>query len=380
MGSDCRPLLPRPRPSPLAPAPALALLLALATAPRAARAQSTGPNFDYPYTSCALPGASTKLAAGDRTTLCVNFNGATMGVFNVVVDQFAAISLQGSNVGFPAGSGYIREGSGPVPSIFPSSNSSENRAFYQTFDVAVLGAFSAYPRIYKRLAYSLNERGDLSASIATFPLFTAIVTLTDGTPTAIAWDDGCLFCAENTPTCGLTALNANSSSPMVSDALRGCSQPMEACYSKDFNAAAGVVSAAGLGNSSNATNVTASALGAGGSNATNATLANSPCDLKVFVVWTGSDARGNYLTSVNKRFSRFRQFNIATAYQSALDVASQGVDLANTAVSRIQQVPGQIGIGGDRGAGVGRRLAGEGGEGVEGAEGAGAGAGAAPPG
>ena len=118
---------------------------------------------------------------------------------------------------------------------------------------------------------------------------------------------------------------------------------MSACYPYEFTGGALA------GNSSNASATVAAA---------NATLPpQSSCDLKVFIVWAGTDSKGNVLTSVNKRFSRFRQFDVATAYQSALNAESSGLSLASTALTQIESVPGRIGVGTDQ-TSTGRRLRG----------------------
>ena len=66
------------------------------------------------------------------------------------------------------------------------------------------------------------------------------------------------------------------------------------------------------------------------------------CDLKVFVVWDGTDAAGNYLKSSNKRFSVYRAFAVATAFQSALNLVQQAFDIGNTVKSIAQTVPGML--------------------------------------
>ena len=74
---------------------------------------------------------------------------------------------------------------------------------------------------------------------------------------------------------------------------------------------------------------------------------DTSCDLKVFVVWDGTDAKGNVLKSVNRRFSVYRAFSVATAFQSALNVAQQGLDIANTVQNVAQNLPGALTPGAD---------------------------------
>ena len=245
--------------------------------------------------------------------------------------------------------------------ITTSSNSSESRTFFQVFDVASLGAFSPYPRIYKKASYTVGVTGDLIANIVTFPVYTVIITLEKGVISTISYDDGCFFCAENTATCGFNSLNTNSSFEIGMESLRGCSQTLSECTSPSTTSTiTNTVSSTSVGssnNSSNSTNVTMTST-TSNTVAGNSTFPSNNCDLKVFVVWQGTDRKGNYCTSVNKRFSRYRQFNVATAYQSALNLQAQGLDIAKSAINVAQSIPGQIGINGNDG-GLGRRLRGE---------------------
>ena len=47
------------------------------------------------------------------------------------------------------------------------------------------------------------------------------------------------------------------------------------------------------------------------------------CDLKVYVTWAGTDANGRSLVSAGLRFSRFRQFQVASLYNAARNTAQQ---------------------------------------------------------
>lgn len=263
-----------------------------------------------------------------------------------------------ANTALPTGSGFIRQGEGHVDVITTSSNTSDSRTFFQVFDVAALGAFSPYPRIYKKATYTVGITGDLIANIVTFPVYTVIITLEKGVISSISYDDGCFFCAENSATCGFNSINANSSFEIGVESLRGCSKSLSECTAPSSTTTttntvtSSSVSSSNLTNSTNVTMTSTSNTVAG-----NSTFPSNTCDLKVFVVWQGTDRKGNYCTSVNKRFSRYRQFNVATAYQSALNLQAQGLDIAKSAINVAQSIPGQIGINGNDE--VGRRLRGD---------------------
>jgi hypothetical protein len=51
--------------------------------------------FSYPYAECAVPNAGNKLALGDQTYVCLNFNGRVTSMFNVRTDEYTAVSIQG---------------------------------------------------------------------------------------------------------------------------------------------------------------------------------------------------------------------------------------------------------------------------------------------
>ena len=77
--------------------------------------------------------------------------------------------------------------------------------------------------------------------------------------TSVTWDDGCFFCSEGDPECIQYGLNGST---LLSNDVLGCAQ----------------------------TNYTSTCIQG------NSTDGN-PCDLKVYVVWTGSDSKGNFFRS-----------------------------------------------------------------------------------
>jgi len=238
----------------------------------------------------------------------------------------------------PPGSGFIKDGVGWLPNIV--ANASAATTFYSTFDVSSHGAFSAYPRVYKRISYTPTGTGGAVATIDTIPVFTAIINVERGVVTGVAWDDGCFFCADNGPDCMASALDANATGPFTTlgDAgLRGCRQTNDACYASTSPV------------KTTSTNVTTSQVVNGvtvnvtsAASSTNSTLPDTGCDLKVFFVWTGTDRNKNALKSSAKRFSRFRQYGVASAYQSAINLAVDAQNIAATAISAVESVPNRI--------------------------------------
>lgn len=53
----------------------------------------------------------------------------------------------------------------------------------------------------------------------------------------------------------------------------------------------------------------------------------NPCDLKLHVVWTGTDANGKYLTSSSKRFSAFNPKQVRDQLKDAFDKLKDSVNV-----------------------------------------------------
>jgi len=120
---------------------------------------------------------------------------------------------------------------------------------------------------FQRLYY--NNTNGVSKQGKIFPYLTAIIDVKDGEVVGITWDDACLFCpvgqcAENT--------YDYSGKEGTSDVFK---QPTKGCYIEeatcDEKAAAG----------------------------------GTDCDVTLYVVWTGTDQKGNHLQSSASRYSQF---------------------------------------------------------------------------
>ena len=120
-----------------------------------------------------------------------------------------------------------------------------------------------------------------------FPYLTIIVDVVDGVVRGIAWDDACVFCEESK--CIPNTYNFDGTAATKETA----SQPTNGCYfPKDV------------------------------CDAFHATQ-NYVCDLKLYVVWTGTDVNGNVLMSSDSRFSAFPpnriQEKVLGSYNSMLN-------------------------------------------------------------
>lgn len=228
-----------------------------------------------------------------------------------------------------------------------ASSDAAPQTLYTVFDVGTGLTYSSSARVYKEIGFLPVGNGELlTKTVTTYPLWTVIIDLVNGVPSSIAWDDGCFFCAANTPTCGFTAFDANSSvcSTVEDEQYRSCSSPETQCY-PNYQ---GTVNASSAVNTTyvNLTAVAANVLpGPVAPNTTaapNSTVVDTGCDLKVFITWTGTDRNGAYMTSANKRFSRFRAFAVATAFQSAVDIGNNALDFANSALGAVEGIPGSV--------------------------------------
>lgn len=108
-------------------------------------------------------------------------------------------------------------------------------------------------------------------------VYTAVMHVKDGELEGITWDDGCFFCEEDSASCIATSMTW-AGEPISTGNLagKGCAQSKAECGQDP-----------------------------------------AQCGLKVYVVWTGTDKNGRFLTSAGTRFSRFKQYSTGTLYKSA---------------------------------------------------------------
>ena len=202
----------------------------------------------------------------------------------------------------------MEQGLGSVDSLnVTAGENCTDSTFYSVFDVTAFGVSSPYPRLYKTFAY--DQCSGSASSMETIPLYTVIVIADKGIVSAITWDDGCLACADNGPNCIYNAVDVNTSQVYRGDiGLRGCYEDAATCAP---------------------TPIDTSAL----PNATNYNFTSSPCDLKVFVTWTGTDRNGAFFTSAGERLSRYTSFGVGSLYQGVLNGIDAGTAIFNTALN-----------------------------------------------
>ena len=137
-----------------------------------------------------------------------------------------------------------------------------------------------------------------------FPMYTAIVTLTEGIVTSISWDDGCYGCnfsaLDNGCGDSIMSINSTSSSYQVMASSNGASY-----YNGYWNTLCGN-GCTRCWNSNDYCNTNCDAGTPG-----------CACDLTIYVVFTGTDNQGRYLSSAGLRMSRFQDYSISSLVESA---------------------------------------------------------------
>jgi len=144
--------------------------------------------------------------------------------------------------------------------------------------------FSVFASSHKKLSFL---RGYFDKVFGIFPHLTAIVDVRDGVVQGIAWDDACVFCDANR--CQENTYAFDGDQVTLEEPTKGCYYTKEECD---------VIHSQG----------------------------GYDCDLTLHVVWTGTDANGNFLTSSNKRYSAFNPKQIRDYLSDAINSIVPDVD------------------------------------------------------
>jgi len=139
-----------------------------------------------------------------------------------------------------------------------------------------------------------------------YPFLTAIIEVDEGSVIGITWDDACGFCERSE--CQLNTYNFDGSVASAEQAK----QPVEGCY---------------------LTREQCLGFAASGSKI---------CDLKLYVVWSGTDADGKALLSSDSRFSMFPpnriQESVTSAYEKMIE---QLKNIKDNIQNKVQSSPGR---------------------------------------
>ena len=204
-------------------------------------------------------------------------------------------------------------------------------------------------------AYKVYQGGELtstSAPVYVFPIMTAVISVYNGKVQSITWDDGCYFCDTLTANadgenefCQPNIFSSPNASALPTSSLAEA-QAAAAKQAKPYTADQLTQAKVDGGGKSCIT------YGAGASKPNPSVTGTTPlncaetpdeCDLKMYIVWTGTDANGNYFQSAGLRFSRFQQFAISSLYTSARTLALDAYDAtASTVESGVEAVKSRL--------------------------------------
>jgi len=253
-------------------------------------AQKAFEGYDY----CAPQGASgLKVKRFEETYICVTINGMQRAIFNPKADDYSLLNIQDSQNSLPSGSGIIAKNEGFVSNATCANSSLSD--FFVTIEVSSLGATQVVPYIY--------QKRSCDGSAKFFPFMTAIIFVEDGEVQTITYDEECAFC-NGKSNCQANGFDKSRNDTFSSDVYVECGYSPDEC----------------------------SNLAGGGAD----------CDLRVYVAWVGTDANGEFFTSGNSRFSRFRQFSIGSLFDAAQKEVTAGANEAKKAGGEAEKIPGQV--------------------------------------
>jgi hypothetical protein len=300
--------------------------------------------------ACA-PSENSIITIGENTYVCVVINWMSYLVAVPKADEYSRIAIKGSyndnNSTFAYG--YNRQNCTAADKYDFGADASLGLCQYTTVTIESHGAKSL-TKAYK--IYQGGEYTPTSAPVYVFPIMTAVISVYNGEVQSITWDDGCYFC--DTLTANADGVNEYCqpnifSAPNISALPAGSltdAQTAAAKQAKPYTADqltqakvdGGGKSCItyGAGASSQNPSVT-------GTPALNCAETPEECDLKLYVVWTGTDANGNYFQSAGLRFSRFQQFAISSLYTSARTLTLDAYDAAaDTVESGVDAVKSRL--------------------------------------
>ena len=193
-------------------------------------------------------------------------------------------------------------------------------------------------------AYKIFQGGEYSSSTApvyVFPIMTAVISVYNGKVQSITWDDGCYFCDTLTANadgeneyCQPNIFSTPNASALPSSSLANA-QRAAAEQARPYSAEqleAAKVDGAGMSCITYGAGASQENPSVTGTAPLNCAETPSECDLKLYVVWTGTDSNGNYFQSAGLRFSRFQQFAISSLYTSARTLALDAYDATSSTV------------------------------------------------
>jgi len=191
----------------------------------------------------------------------------------------------------------------PANGIYPGSGPGTGAP--TNFYVNVMGR----PAIYKK-RYAQLSSSQASTVSSVFPIVTLVVQVDGGKVTKVYWDDNCYF--NEGKAAATTSFNMLNCRPNAYDLLSNNQSSPQA-----LNPSGTAPPFTGYDCS-----LTAPACRTG---LANQALPGGFCDLGIYIVWTGTSADGQQLTSAGQRFKRFRTYAMNNQYLTMLNFSGHAL-------------------------------------------------------
>eukprot|EP00943_MAST-04B_sp_MAST-4B-sp1_P001018 g1018.t1 len=272
--------------------------------------------------SCAPEGVTTISKVGDKTYVCLVINSKRVSLFMPQADQYTRINLQDSFNSTNFDTETLTSPTTGECTFATRFNSAEPKACkYTVIHVESMGKRSLAK------AYKVYHHDENTPKWA-FPILTIVISVKKGKVQALTWDDGCHFCQDVGDSCqsNIFTLPTNRFNETIKVSDTAISKLMLDGLGKNCRVDANP----GVDILTKARDCTGTEC-----QQYNKYCVDGNCDLKLFVVWTGTDSEGNYFKSASLRFSRFAKYSINDLYSSAkqntLEVATEVKNTAETA-------------------------------------------------
>eukprot|EP00903_Cladosiphon_okamuranus_P012007 g11274.t1 len=225
---------------------------------------------------CVLSTGQTEVTIGEQTSVCLVVNGLEWVVDDTAATFYSQVLI------LPDADDFSRFS---VKGSWNASAIVEHDPILTTFGNEVGVHVESMGKFSYQKAFRL--RNDLK----TFPIHTAVISVDEGEVTGISWDDGCHFCSSS---------QCQQNTYEYSGELITGDGAGESCYWPD-----------------------AECLQDGAVD-----KVSDLCQLTVYVVWTGTDSKGNYFTSFSKRLSMYAGQTVEGLIDNAADTYTDTIEPA----------------------------------------------------
>lgn len=217
-----------------------------------------------PTLGCMPDGASNSVEIGKDTFVCLVINDQHLMMLTPKADEFFRFDLENS---------YAYANTCRSPYGTSTAGTDADQSCPTSLYLESMGVRTTYKKQYTNSDRSLF-----------FPTLTAVITVVEGLVEAVFWDDGCWFCDENdTEDSGATGQVCANNAYDANDAL----------FTSIIDENTGIDCALDTAEC-------------------DAQIADNPdarpCDMRLYVVWSGTDSNGKYFSSAGSRLRVFTQY------------------------------------------------------------------------